>query len=297
MGSGSVWTTTVAAHLLRRAGFSALSAEVQASLDLGREETVRRLIRGEPITGKAAGPVSALTELQAEGKALQEDSIADQQLYWLYRMANNDAPLTEKMTLFWHGHFATSYRKVNEVLLMVQQNELFRKYALGSFKELVLAVGRDPAMMLWLDVNSNRKGKPNENYAREVMELFTLGIGHYTEQDVREAARAFTGWHVDKTSGEVTYQKKQHDDGVKTVLGEKGSYDADGMVDVLFRQPSLTTCSWRASCCGFSPSTTPPMRGWSAWLRILRRRKRSAMCWSGCFCRTPSMSRMSCCRL
>lgn len=239
MGSSSAWTEKEAAHLLRRASFSATAAEVKASVGLGREETVKRLIGGKPITGSPSGTLPSIKELQAEGKPLLEDSIADQQLFWLYRMAHTDAPLLEKMTLFWHNHFATSYKKVREVPLMVRQNELFRKHALGSFKELVMAVGQDPAMMIWLDVNSNRKGKPNENYAREVMELFTLGIGHYSEQDIREAARALTGWHVEKTTGNVTYQAKQHDGGMKTVFGESGKYDMNDTVELLFRQPSL----------------------------------------------------------
>ncbi|SEB97831.1 DUF1800 domain-containing protein [Paenibacillus sp. GP183] len=238
MGSG--WTDKEAAHLLRRAGFASLGHEVKASVALGRQETVKRLLDGTPLMDTENGAkLASMEELQADGKPLKADDITDQQLYWLYRMAHTSAPLTEKMALFWHGHFTTSYRKVNDVPLVVQQIELFRKLGLGSFKDLVLAVGKDPAMMLWLDVNSNRKGKPNENYAREVMELFTLGIGNYTEQDIREAARAFTGWHVEKAKGEVTYQPKQHDDGNKTVLGQMGKFDAPGIVGVLFDQKAL----------------------------------------------------------
>jgi uncharacterized protein (DUF1800 family) len=238
----TVWTDKEAAHLLRRASFSALESEVQASVALGREETVKRLLDGKPITD--ADPKANLIpieELQADGKPLNTNDITDQQVYWLYRMAHTDAPLTEKIALFWHGHFTTSYRKVREVPLVVQQIDLFRKQGLGSFKELVLAVSKDPAMMLWLDVNSNRKGKPNENYAREVMELFTIGIGNYTEQDIREAARAFTGWHVDKDNGVVSYQPKQHDAGAKIFLGRTGDFNAAGIVDVLFEQKALPT--------------------------------------------------------
>lgn len=242
VGVGSGWTEREAAHLLRRAGFSAPADDVRASVQLGREETVRRLLAGKKLAelaGAKTGKLTPLEELQADGKPLKADAIADQQLYWLYRMANTDAPLTEKMTLFWHGHFACSYKKVRNVAMMVRQNELFRSYALGNFKELVLAVGQDPAMMMWLDVNSNRKGKPNENYAREVMELFTLGIGNYSEQDIREAARAFTGWHVDKDTGQTSYQPKQHDDGTKRFLGETGKFDAAGIVNVLFEQKAM----------------------------------------------------------
>jgi uncharacterized protein (DUF1800 family) len=237
---GSSWTDKEAAHLLRRAGFAALGSEVKQSAALGRQETVKRLLNGTPLdSAKSGAMLASIEELQADGKPLKADNITDQQLYWLYRMAHTDAPLTEKMALFWHGHFTTSYRKVNDVRLVVQQIELFRKQGLGSFKDLVLAVGKDPAMMIWLDVNSNRKGKPNENYAREVMELFTLGIGNYTEQDIREAARAFTGWHVDKAKAEVTYEPKQHDDGNKMILGKMGKFDAPGIVDVLFDQKAL----------------------------------------------------------
>ncbi len=189
-----------AGHLLRRAAFSATRREVEAAVALGREETVSRLVGGQSLTGEKEN-LASFTELKADGKALAEDQIGDHQTYWLYRMAYTQAPLIEKMTLFWHGHFATSYQKVREIPLMIRQNELLRKNALGSFKELVRQIGKDPAMMLWLDSGSNRKGKPNENYAREVMELFTLGIGSYSEQDVKEAARAFTGWNYDKKGG------------------------------------------------------------------------------------------------
>lgn len=157
-------------------------------------------------------------------------------MYWLYRMVNSSAPLIEKMTLFWHGHFATANYKVKDVTLMVQQNALFRKYALGNYKELVLAIGKDPAMMIWLDVNRNKKNKPNENYAREVMELFTLGIGQYTETDVKEAARAFTGWTYSEKENKVAFNPKQHDNDPKTLLGEKGNLDGDAAIDIIFHQ-------------------------------------------------------------
>ncbi|WP_248930276.1 DUF1800 domain-containing protein [Paenibacillus hamazuiensis] len=236
MGAG--WTEKEAAHLLNRAAFFPGKQDVSTVLGLGKEETVRRLIAGESLSGKPQ-EIPPLVSVKADGKELTEDQIGDQQTYWLYRMIHTEAPLIEKMTLFWHGHLTTSYRKVREIPLMVRQNELLRKYAVGNFHELVLEIGKDPAMMIWLDSNSNRKGKPNENYAREVMELFTLGIGNYTEQDIREAARALTGWHYDKKTDAVTFQPKQHDSGTKTVLGETGNFDETSFVDVLFRQEAL----------------------------------------------------------
>ncbi|WP_036746371.1 DUF1800 domain-containing protein [Paenibacillus sp. UNC451MF] len=236
---GAAWTEKEIVHLLNRTGFYVDKSSVSACMDMGKEETVRRLIAGESLTG-AASELLPLEQIKADGKELKVDSIGDQQTYWLHRMVTSEAPLIEKMTLFWHGHFATSYQKVKEIPLMIRQNELFRKYAMGSFHDLVLEVGKDPAMMLYLDSNNNKKGKPNENYAREVMELFTLGIGNYTEQDIKEAARAFTGWSYNKKLDELKFNKGQHDNGSKTILGEKGDFDESSTVDVLFKQDALS---------------------------------------------------------
>jgi uncharacterized protein (DUF1800 family) len=234
------WTPKEAGHLLRRAGFSAGPDEIAASIALGREETVNRLLSGQPLDGsKSPSQLPSIEQLTADGTSLKADNINDQQLYWLYRMAHTSFPLEEKMTLFWHGHFATSYSKVNDVPLMIRQNQLFRKYALGSFKELVQEVSKDPAMMIWLDIQSNQKGRPNENYARELLELYTIGIGNYTEEDVREGARAFTGWHFDRKAQKVRFDPKKFDDGVKKLLEEEGRFDASGAIDVIFEQEEL----------------------------------------------------------
>ncbi|OCT10801.1 hypothetical protein A8709_22785 [Paenibacillus pectinilyticus] len=238
---GFQWTDREVVHLLLRAGFGSTKEEVAACVALGREETVRRLVAGEPLLTNAPMLVP-FDQFHADGKkAMDPLQLADQQTYWLYRMVNSPAPLIEKMTLFWHGHFATANYKVKDTTLMVGQNELFRKLALGNFKELLTEVGKDPAMMIWLDVNQNKKGKPNENYAREVMELFTLGIGHYTEMDVKESARAFTGWAYNKNEHQIQYNAKQHDNDSKMILGESGKFGADEVIDVLFHQQSLPT--------------------------------------------------------
>lgn len=236
---GVPWTNKEVVHLLHRAGFGSTGEEVTACVALGHEETVRRLIAGEELIDQTPS-LTPFDQLTADGKkALDPLQLADQQMYWLYRMVYSSAPLIEKMTLFWHGHFATANYKVNDVTLMVQQNTLFRKQALGNFKELVLAIGKDPAMMIWLDVNRNKKGKPNENYAREAMELFTLGIGHYTETDVKEAARAFTGWTYDKKENKVDYNPKQHDNDTKTLLEETGKLNSDDVIEIIFHQKTL----------------------------------------------------------
>jgi len=157
--------------------------------------------------------------------------------WWLTEMLVTPSPLTEKMTLFWHNHFVSSQQKVRSPQLMYRQNVLLRRHALGNFTMLLHAVARDPAMVIYLDSASNRKGQPNENFAREVMELFTLGEGHYTERDVKEAARAFTGWGVDPDRGEFVFRRLAHDDGVKTVLGRRGNLDGDAVLGILLAQP------------------------------------------------------------
>ena len=158
------------------------------------------------------------------------------QSIWLYRMIFTPHPLRERMTLFWHNHFATSNAKVQNAGLMLRQNTLLRSQALGDFGAMVSAIGKDPAMLIWLDSTINKKAKPNENYAREMMELFTLGRGHYTEKDIQEAARAFTGWFV--VRDEFQEVPRQHDDGVKTVLKRSGAWDGDDIPGILLQQPA-----------------------------------------------------------
>ena len=147
------------------------------------------------------------------------------------------SPLTERMTLFWHNHFTSSQQKVRYAQLMFRQNALLREHALGNFATLLHAASKDPAMIIYLDSATNRKDKPNENFAREVMELFTLGEGHYTEADIREAARAFTGWSLEQDTVEFRNRPFLHDFGEKTVLGQRGRFDGDEVLDILLAQP------------------------------------------------------------
>jgi uncharacterized protein (DUF1800 family) len=163
-------------------------------------------------------------------------------------MLTTPRPLREKMALFWHTHFATSNSKVNNAPLMLNQIQLFRDNGLGSFEALLQKVTRDPAMLIWLDNRQNRKAAPNENYAREVMELFTVGLGNYTEDDVKAGARAFTGHGLDR-SFEYTFSPRQHDDAEKTFMGQSGAFDADDILAILVRHPAtarfLTTKLFR----------------------------------------------------
>jgi len=158
-------------------------------------------------------------------------------------------PLSQKLALFWHDHFTSSLEKLDSGEMLLQQDLMFRRLGLGPFGAFLKAVGRDPAMVVYLDGDANAKGKPNENYARELMELFTLGEGNYSEQDVREAARAFTGWTVDRAQGTVAFNPKRYDDGPKTVFGKTGNWGADDVADLILDQDRtavfLTQKFWR----------------------------------------------------
>jgi len=223
------FTRRNAAHLLRRAGFGGTAGEIDALAALGTEGAVDSLLHpAQPDVAFAAYPDSVLLfDPKMRNAAAQ--------MWWLDRMLRTQQPLVEKMTLFWHGHFATSIQKV-PANLMVGQIDLFRSYALGHFHDLLLAVSQDPAMLVWLDNRYNNKLHPNENYAREVMELFSLGLGNYTEDDVKNGARAFTGWTLDKNQ-QFVFRPAQHDDGEKTFLGRTGNFDGGDIVSIIVSQP------------------------------------------------------------
>jgi len=239
-----------ARHLLNRTSFAASPGEIEAFGRLDREQAADRLLASTerraatPPPAWASAPFESLRRFR--GMSQEERKLARQEIFrqsfelqswWLAEMLTTPSPLTEKMTLFWHNHFVSSLQKVRSPQLMYRQNVLLRRHALGNFRDLLRAVARDPAMVIYLDSASNRKGKPNENFARELMELFTLGEGHYGENDVKAAARAFTGWGIDPESGEFRYRRRAHDDGVKTVLGRTGNRDGDAVLDILLAQP------------------------------------------------------------
>jgi uncharacterized protein (DUF1800 family) len=167
----------------------------------------------------------------------QREQVQDLRYWWLQRMAFGPRPLQEKLTLFWHGHFATSVQKVKSAYYMWRQNEIFRRYGSGNWVGLMTAVSKDPAMLIWLDQAQSRKEHPNENFAREVMELFALGEGNYTEKDIAEAARALTGWSLDRLNQEFIYRPRMHDEGVKTLLGRSGNFGGDEVLKIICAQP------------------------------------------------------------
>ncbi|MEU6151225.1 DUF1800 domain-containing protein [Actinosynnema sp. NPDC047251] len=210
-------------------------------LDRGFAATLDRLLTPAPVATPALTldpPVLARGDKQAKKDANQRRAVEEKALtsWWLARMVATDTA-TERLTWFWHGHFATSEQKVRSPWHMLAQNEAFRRLGLDGFPALARAMVVDPALLLWLDGNDNRAGSPNENLAREYLELFTLGIGHYTEQDVREAARVLTGWTVRRDQAEAQFVAKRHDDQPKTVLGIIGYFTVQSFVDAVLARP------------------------------------------------------------
>lgn len=226
------WDLKWAGHLFRRAGFGAPLPRLQEAVRNGFPATLERLLLGDAAAGKSFDAVRT----SMGGGIAGRNNPFELRGWWVYCLIYNPHPLREKMTLFWHNHFATSIVKVQKTELMYQQNERLYRHALGKFPPFLLEMSRDPAMLVWLDSNSNVKGKANENYARELMELFSLGVGHYTEQDVREAARAFTGWHVE--GDQFYFSPTLHDDGAKKVLGQAGNWDGGDVVRIVLEQPA-----------------------------------------------------------
>ena len=223
------WNAKWAGHLYRRAAFGANWTELQRAVEQGPDKTIAQLLAGNQ------GQMPAFAEQVAEMAAsIGPGDEATLRAWWLFRMLLAPHPLEEKLTLFWHNHFATSIGKVKNARHMLAQTEVLRRHALGNFGELLQAISKDPAMLVWLDTNQNKKGTPNENYARELMELFSLGIGHYTETDVREGARAFTGWEL--KDGRCFFDQYQHDDGNKTYLGKSGNWNGEDVVRICLEQ-------------------------------------------------------------
>jgi uncharacterized protein (DUF1800 family) len=243
------------AHLLRRATFGPRAEEVDAAERVGFDTTLANLLTPTaPDLGAAATPVPRLGADPSTTLAGNSDRTARQQAqqqirqqvrtsvaWWLDRMVTADHQFAEKLVFFWHGHWATSVQKVRSAVLMLRQQQTLRDLGRGDFGALLKAMLRDPALVIWLDGQQNTRTAPNENLARETMELFTLGIGTYAETDVREAARALTGWQLRRTDLTLTFSPNRYDSGSKSLLGHTGDLDTDGFADVLLAQPANAT--------------------------------------------------------
>jgi len=203
-----------------------------AATELGERSGEAMGIKVKPKGDRPLQPITNRFFYWLRATVLETHRLAG---WWVDRMVRTGRPLEEKMTLFWHGHFATSEEKLRDYRKMIVQLDMLRRGATGNFADLLLAVAKDPAMLIFLDAGQNVKGAPNENFGREVMELFTMGVGNYTERDIREAARAFTGWGNDDLSFVVDAGK--HDDGVKQFLGRTGKFDGDDIIGIILEQP------------------------------------------------------------
>lgn len=248
------WTPEAAAHLLNRAAFGGSPDQINALYAKGHREAVRSLIHSNEeedlFPPPEFGPMLRKQQMKGQSMTPEQRAIlikeANQQarentdearMWWIQRMATTPFPAREKCVLFWHGHWATSLQKVKDPFLLLQQNQTLRANAFGPFDRFAKDMSKDPAMIRYLDLNTSSAGKPNENFAREVMELFTLGEGHYTEQDIQEAARAFTGYRINFKTGGYLHAKKQHDAGAKTVFGKTGPFDGDAVIDLIVKRP------------------------------------------------------------
>jgi uncharacterized protein (DUF1800 family) len=246
---------SAAAHLLSRAGLGGTPEEVEALAAMGLENAVESLLeRGNaaepspefeatytrrPSRAELAGLDRAERQkVNREHRRRDAKQFEELRAWWFQRLVLTRRPLEEKMTLFWHGHFATSQRDVRNSHHMWLQNRMLRTHALGSFRDLLRAVAKDPAMLEYLDNNKNVRQKPNENFARELLELFTLGIGNYTESDIKEAARAFTGWTFEGSS--FIFRRRAHDGGEKTFLGRRGNFTGDDIVNAILEEPAAS---------------------------------------------------------
>ena len=237
------------AHLMRRAGFGASRDELEQKVAQGYEAVVEDLLH----PGNAnAMPDDVIRRYHSEMGEMRELNSAG--AYWMYRMVTTDNQLEEKLALFWHGLFATGYAKLNQASALTNQINTFRRHALGSFRTMLVELSKDPAMIIWLDNHDNHKGDINENYGRELLELFSMGIGNYTEDDVKECARAFTGWTLgnaeymstrasrdsiwpySRINWHFNYREYDHDDGEKTFLGHTGNFNGDDIIDIIAQQ-------------------------------------------------------------
>ena len=274
------WSGRHAAHLLRRAGFGASSDEAARLAGMPMHQAVDSIVHF-PSTGALPAPPplydarqaiiqnfpgairafmgddTARREFAKELRKHERESVIALQRWWLERMLTTPAPLQEKMTLYFHGHFTTAtIQKGVTPQMTYNQNQLFRDNALGNLRELTWKASTDPAMLIYLDNARSDPQHPNENYARELMELFTLGVDHYTENDIRESARAWTGWIVPRRTQQAMFVASRHDNGSKTFLGQTGNFNGRDIVDIIYRQPACAEF-WANSLLNFFVYNSP----------------------------------------
>ncbi len=236
-------------HLARRSGFAATPSQVELLMSADSMQNAVTALVGQESQlymlpewhNMAPFGRSQDSDVQQQRTELRKSMSRELKAWWIQQMSHNSAPLVEKMTLFWANHFTSSLSKVKWPPAMLTQNLLFRQHALGSFRDLLKSVLRDPAMLVYLDNANSNKESPNENLARELLELFTLGEGEYSESDVKEMARALTGASVNRRTGEYQFKQRIHDPGEKTIFGETANFGPEDLADLILRQPSAST--------------------------------------------------------
>ena len=248
------WALSVeeARHLLVRTGFAAPVGEVEAVLSKDRTQAVEFILsqaRNDAVSAPPAfaeepfvsrrGMANASAEARRARRQLMRRQALELKLWWYGEMVTTTTPFTEMMTLFWHNHFTSSIQKTRSPLLMFRQNILLRRHGLGNFSTMLHDIARDPAMLLYLDGARSRAAAPNENFGRELLELFTLTPGHYSEDDIKEIARAFTGYSINRDTGEFLMRTRAHDQGEKTILGRTGRFEGGDVIDMLLEQPRM----------------------------------------------------------
>jgi uncharacterized protein (DUF1800 family) len=238
------WNLRRVVHLHRRAGFAATWAEIQRDLSDGPEPSIDRVVTGRSRIAML-DEFESTSNLLADAAANSSD-VNRLRAWWIFRMLGSPDPLGERLTLMWHNHFATAQSKVDDLALMRRQNDTFRRLARAPFGDLLTASVREPALLLYLDAPSNRQDHPNENLARELLELFTLGIGNYTEADVKEAARALTGWTVE--DGAFHDAPSKHDSGEKTLFGRRGRWAPSDLLAMVLERPATARRIARRIC-------------------------------------------------
>ena len=242
------------AHLMRRAGFGATRDELEALDGRSYEATVEELLHPETSRTSTPEDEDLVRRYHVDQNSLL--ILDSAQAYWIFRMVNTSRPLEEKIALFWHGLFATGYTKLNQPKVILSQIDMFRRRGLGSFRDLLVEISKDPAMIFWLDNKDNHKDAVNENYGREILELFTMGVGNYTEDDVRQSSRAFTGWNIHNSDfhavrtnqdsvwpygridWQYEYRPEDHDNGEKQFLGQVGDHNGEDVIDIICRHPA-----------------------------------------------------------
>lgn len=265
----------VISHLLRRVGFGGTGEEVRYFSDMSYECAVDELL---DAVDAASMPLDLIRRYHPDQSDMSDlSSVAAK---WIYKMVTTDAPLVEKIALFWHRVFATAHTKLNQGSVMDEQIEMFREYGLGSFREILVQLSKNPAMILFLDNQDNHKDSVNENYGREILELFSMGVGNYSEEDVRQCARAFTGWTIEnadymalrmrndtsRPNGFVgwhyKYDESDHDGGQKTFLGKTGNFDGNDVIDIICEQPATASFIAR-HIYHYFVADEPPVPSWN----------------------------------